>query len=187
MLGKVEPADAQKASAALIAAIEKTTDPYALGALAEGLTAVPGKLEPADAQKASAALVAAIEKTTDPDALGALADGLKAGLGKLEPADAQKASAALVAAIEKTTDPNALRTLADGLKAVPGVVGVATLLNLAKFPTCVDDLRAAVLEIIERQNAPAKFEGDVWKMVEWAQQQKPPLDVTSPPKRRQRH
>ena len=107
-------------------------------------------------------------------------------LGKLEPADAQKASAALVAAIEKTTDPGALRALAEGLKAVPGVVDVATLLNLAKFPNCVDDLRAAVLEIIERQNAPAKFEGDVWKMVEWTQQQKPPLDVTSPPKRRQR-
>ena len=69
MPGKLEPADAQKASAALVAAIEKTTDPYALRALAEGLTAVSGKLEPADAQKASAALVAAIEKTTDPDAL----------------------------------------------------------------------------------------------------------------------
>jgi hypothetical protein len=107
--------------------------------------------------------------------------------GKLEPADAQKASAALLAAIEKTTtDPGALRELAEGLKALPGGVDIATLLNLAKFPNCVDDLRAAVLEIIERQNAPAKFEGDVWKMVEWTQQQKPPLDVTSPPKRRQR-
>ena len=69
---------------------------------------------------------------------------------------------------------------------MPGGVDVATLLNLAKFPNCVDDLRAAVLEIIERQYAPAKFEGDVWKMVEWTQQQKPPWDVTSPPKRRQR-
>ncbi len=174
------------ASTFLIAAIEKTTNPYALCALAEGLKAVPGKLEPADAQKASAALLATIEKTTNPFVLRALAEGLKAVLGKLEPADAQKAYAALVAAIEKTTDSSALHALAEGLKAVPGVVDVATLLNLAKFPNCVDDLRAAVLEIIERQNAPAKFEGDVWKMVEWTQQQKPPLDVTSPPKRRQR-
>ena len=69
MLGKLEPADAQKAYAALVAAIEKTTDPDALRVLAEGLKAVPGKLEPADAQKAYAALVAAIGKTTDPDAL----------------------------------------------------------------------------------------------------------------------
>ena len=154
--------------------------------MAEALTAVPGKVEPADVQKAYAALVAAIEKTTDPDALCALAEGLTAVLGKLEPADAQKAYAALVAAIEKTTDTHALGALAEGLKALPGGVDIATLLNLAKFPNCVDDLRAAVLEIIERQNAPAKFEGDVWKMVEWTQQQKPPLDVTSPPKRRQR-
>jgi hypothetical protein len=147
---------------------------------------VPGKLEPGDAQKAYAAFVAAIEKTTDPYALRELADGLKAVPGKLEPADAQKACAALVAAIKKTTDTNALRALADGLKVVPGRVDVAGLLNVGKFPNCVGDLRVAVLEIIERQNPPAKFEGDVWKMVEWAQQKKPPLDVTSPPKRSQR-
>ena len=52
------------------------------------------------------------------------------------------ASAALLAAIEKTTDTRALGALAEGLKAVPGGVDVATLLNLAKFPNCVDDLRA---------------------------------------------
>ena len=97
------------ASTFLIEAIEKTTDPDALRALAEGLTAVLGKLEPADAQKAYAALVAAIEKTTDTRRTRRLAEGLKAVLGKLEPANAQKAYAALVAAIGKTTDPDALR------------------------------------------------------------------------------
>jgi hypothetical protein len=153
--------------------------------LAQGLNAVLGKLEPADAQNAYAALVARIEKTTDPDTLGALSWGMKAVPGKLEPADAQKVYVALVAAVEKTADADALRDLSEGLKAVPGV-DIAALLNLAKFPNCVDHFRAAILEIIERQNAPTKFEGDVWKMVEWAQQQKPPLDVTSPPKRSRR-
>ena len=81
MLGKLEPANAQKASAALVAAIGKTTDPYTLRALAEGLTAVPGKVEPADAQKAYTALVAAIEKTTDPDALRA-GGGPDGGVGQ---------------------------------------------------------------------------------------------------------
>src|SRR5208282_5941906 len=116
VLGKLEPADAQKTSAALVAAIEKTTDPGALSALAEGLKAVLGKLEPADAQKAYAALVAAIEKTTDTYydtyKLLALAKGLKAVPGKLEPADAQKASAALVAAVKKSYF--ARRALAEG-------------------------------------------------------------------------
>ena len=78
MPGKLEPADAQKAYAALVAAIEKTTYSFAVSVLAGGLKAVPGKLEPADAQKAYTALVAAIGKTTDPDALNALAEGLTA-------------------------------------------------------------------------------------------------------------
>ena len=145
-----------------------------------------GKVEPTNAQKAYGALVAAIEKTTDPGALKRPGGGSEGGVGQGRTRQRAKGVQGIVAAIEKTTDPGALRPLAEGLKAVPGVVDVATLLNLAKFPNCVDDLRAAVLEIIERQNAPAKFEGDVWKMVEWTQQQKPPLDVTSPPKRRQR-
>ena len=49
------------ALAALVAAFEKTTRPYALFALAQGLKAVRGKLEPADAQKVYAALVAATD------------------------------------------------------------------------------------------------------------------------------
>jgi hypothetical protein len=180
---KLEPADARKAVAAILAAIDKTTDSFALRALAVGLKAVTAKLEPADARKAVAAILAAIDKPTDPYALSALPEGLKAVTAKLEPADAQKAVATILAAIDKTTAPDALRALAECLKAVPVRVDSAVLMNVAKFPNCVDDLRITVLEIIERENPPAKFEGDVWKLVEWSQQQKPPWDVTSGPNR----
>ena len=119
MPGKLEPADAQKAYAALLAAIEKTTDFGALRALAEGLKSVLGKLEPANAQKAYAASSPPSRKPPIPSH-STLAEGLKAVLGKLEPANAQKAYAALVAAIEKTTYTDALSALAEGLKAVLG-------------------------------------------------------------------
>ena len=47
----LEPAEAQKAFAALVAAIKRTTYRPYLSELAMGLKAVPGKLEPAEAQK----------------------------------------------------------------------------------------------------------------------------------------
>jgi hypothetical protein len=68
------------------------------------------------------------------------------------------------------------------MKALPGTVDRATLVNLAKYPNCLGDLRAIVLELLERQGN-TKFEGDLWKMVHWAERQHPPLDVRSPPKK----
>jgi hypothetical protein len=54
------------------------------------------------------------------------------------------------------------------------------LVDLLKWPTSVGVLRSALLEMLERQTH-QKFDGDLWKMVAWAQANG--LDVKSPPKR----
>ena len=73
-----------------------------------------------------------------------------------------------------------LHALAEVLKAVPGSVDLQILIDLLKWPTSVGILRFTLLEMGERQTH-QKFDGNLWKMVEWAQ--KEGLDVKSPPKR----
>ncbi len=59
---------------------------------------------------------------------------------------------------------------------------IPALVELAKHPTCVGDLRAAVLEQMEKHSAPVKFQGDPWKMVDWLEVHEPSIDLRSPPR-----
>jgi hypothetical protein len=86
----------------------------------------------------------------------------------------------LIEAVEKTTDSDQLTTLAGALKAVPGKLDRQQLINLLKWPLSVGVLRSTLLDLLEQQTD-KKFDGDLWKMVTWAQQNG--IDVKSPPKR----
>ena len=121
MLGNFEPANAQKAYAALVAAIEKTTAPGHSAHSPRAWRRCWARSNPPTHKKAYAASSPPSRKPPIPTH-SALAEGLKAVPGKLEPADEQKVYVALVAAIGKTTHHYALRELAEGLKAVPGKV-----------------------------------------------------------------
>jgi hypothetical protein len=100
----------------------KMTDPYVLGSLAEGLSAVAARLEPKEAAKVAATLTQAMARTTKPYALWSLAHGLSAVAARLEPREAARvcaqATASLTQAMAKTTDTNALNALAKGLSAL---------------------------------------------------------------------
>ena len=119
LVAVVNVTQAQQALAPLLQQIGKTTNPDALGALAEALQALAAKLTEAQAQQALAPLLQQIGKTTNPDALGALAKALQALAAKLTEAQAQQALAPLLQQIGKTTDPYALRALAKALQALP--------------------------------------------------------------------
>jgi hypothetical protein len=113
-------------AATLTQAISKTTDPKALQALGEELSAVSARLEPKEAAQMcaqpAATLSRHISKTTDPLALRSLAECLSAVSARLEPKEAARVcaqpAATLTQAISKTTDPKALPYLAEGLSAV---------------------------------------------------------------------
>jgi hypothetical protein len=68
--------------------MNKTTDYYALNALAQGLNGVSERLEAKEAAshaaKAAQVLVAALTKTTDSHALDSLSEGLRAVSERLE-------------------------------------------------------------------------------------------------------
>jgi len=110
-LGVQDRALAGRAADTLTQAIRKTTDPSALGPLAQGLSA----LEP---KQAAAALTQAMTRTTDPYALGSLAQGLSAVAARLEPQPAAAAADTLLQLLSNTTNRVALPYLVQGLSAL---------------------------------------------------------------------
>lgn len=82
--------------------------------------------------------------------------------------------------MEKNINPNGLRFLAEAYTAMPGNRNPQQLIDIMKWPTCVGEVRAPLLAKLEQQTG-QKFDGNVWKMVEWAQANG--YDVTSPPQR----
>jgi hypothetical protein len=140
---KAAAAACVKVAAVLGDAITKATDPWALEALAKGLSAVAGGLGPKDAAAACAnaaeALTQAIARSTEPLELTELANGLSAVAAHLDPtkaaADCDKAATALLHAISMPTKPHLLVLLAESLSSVS-----------ARLPptTAVKDLTEAI-------------------------------------------
>jgi serine/threonine protein kinase len=118
-LGGLDRRLAGRTADALIQAMSKITDPYALESLAESLSAVAARLEP---KEAAATLTQAMSKTTNPFSLASLAQSLSGVAACLEPKEATQvcaqAAATLTQAMSKTTNPDALQFLAEGLSAV---------------------------------------------------------------------
>jgi hypothetical protein len=82
-----------------------------------------------------------------------------------------------------TNDPDALRVLAEAMGAVPGALDRSILIDVAKYPNCVGEFQTAVLKLLERESQSGPFDGDLWKMVDWAERQVPRLDLHGGPKR----
>jgi WD40 repeat protein len=110
-----------EAAAALTQALAKTTDPYALKALAEVLSAVAARMEPGEAARvcapAAATLRQALAKTTDPHALQALAEVLSAVATRMEPGEAARDCAPTILQAGARMDWYGRNRLAKGLSA----------------------------------------------------------------------
>jgi hypothetical protein len=102
-LGGLTPQAARRVSSALLQAMDKTDDPFALGSMAQDLAAVAARLEPKEAVQFAAALVQAMAKTTDPYHLRELARGLAAVAAHLEPKDANRLCALAATRVQATT------------------------------------------------------------------------------------
>jgi hypothetical protein len=120
------PMEAKAATAILTEVIRKTTDPHALGALAESLSAVTVR---SDAKQTANGyttvapiLLQALSRRTNSDQSEALALGLSSLAACLDP---KTAVMTLTEAIEKTSRPRTLAALAKGL------LGVANRLDAA--------------------------------------------------------
>jgi hypothetical protein len=179
------PAQAQHAFVQLVPAIKRTSYTGRLEPLPGALEALAARLASVQAQQAFAQLLAILEQSFDYDDLLEVVAARYAGVlgavaARLAPAEAQQTSAQLLATIENATHPIQLGVLARALKAVPANVAEQTLLDLLKRPMSVGAFRSILMEILERQTD-QKFDGNLWKMVAWAQAHG--LDVKSPPRR----
>jgi hypothetical protein len=179
------PAQAQHAFVQLVPAIKRTSYTGRLEPLPGALEALAARLASVQAQQAFAQLLAILEQSFDYDDLLEVVAARYAGVlgavaARLAPAEAQQASAQLLATIENATHPIQLGVLARALKAVPANVAEQTLLDLLKRPMSVGAFRSILMEILERQTD-QKFDGNLWKMVAWAQAHG--LDVKGPPRR----
>jgi hypothetical protein len=66
-------------------------------------------------------------------------------------------------------------------KPLPHRFSTQQLVDLLKMPTCVRETPAVILE--QLSNRYQRPFADVWEFVEWAQQNEPGLDFTTPPRR----
>jgi hypothetical protein len=183
---RLEPKEAAEVAAALTQAISKTTGPYALGFLAQGLAAVTARLEPKEAARlcgpVAATLTQTFSKPTDPLVLGPLAQGLAAVAARLGPQEAAELAATLTQAISKADWSVVLPFFAEGLSAaLARELPPQTLVDLLKHPFCLGEPRRLVLDQLARgYHRPF---ADQWDFVDYVQQQKLGLDLTTPPAR----
>jgi hypothetical protein len=193
---RLEPKEAARvygqAAAILTQAMSKTKDPNALGYLAQDLSAVSARLEPKEAARvcgqAAATLTQAMSKTVaeypsfENTYLQSLAQGLSAVSARLEPKEAAELAATLIQTMSKLRVRNHMPYLAQGLSAVlSGELPPQTLVDLLKHPLCVGEARRVVLDALARHyHRPF---ADQWDFVDYVQQQKLALDLTTPPSR----
>jgi serine/threonine protein kinase len=124
-LGVLDRPLARRTAATLTLALSKTSDPFALRYLAEGLAAVAPGMEPKEAGEAAATLTLAMAETTNPGALWSLSQSLSTVAARMEPKNAAQAcgqaAATLTQAMGERTVPGsgqALSQLSQSLSAM---------------------------------------------------------------------
>jgi hypothetical protein len=166
-------------------ALAKETDLSARSSLAEALGAVATQLEPAEAVALERSLSDALAKETVAFARTAQARALRTVATRLDPVDAAQrtllAARTVVSRLSPSPHLGSAAILLQAVEPLPCRFTPQQLVDLLKMPTCVGEARTIILEQLgNRYKRPF---ADVWEFVEWAQQQEPGLDFTSPPKR----
>ncbi len=180
---RMEPKEAAvvcgQAAATLIQAMSKTTDPSALLSLSWGLSAVAAYLEPREAAHAAATLIVVMSKTPDRSVLVSLSSVLAHDPGTRH---RPLSVAATVAGLPGPGIPfAALASAQPALEPLPPPLPAQMLVELLKQPLCVGEPRRLVLEQLARHYH--RSFADQWEFVEYAQNQKLGLDLTTPPQR----
>jgi hypothetical protein len=118
LAAKLTKAQAHQALNPVLTQMGRTSDPFALKALARALQALPANLTETQASQALEPVLELISQTTSPPALRTLAEALQALAAKLTNAQASKASDSVLNQLVRTTDPYVLQALALSLRAL---------------------------------------------------------------------
>ncbi len=173
--GKLEAKDVQLLAAALVKRMESEQDSYALSLLGKALAGLSGKLVAKDVQPGAAALIKRMESEQDRYALSRLGEVLAGLSGKLETKGAQPLAAALEEAMRSRNNFAAVPRMAAAWVTFERIAygklddrkRVQAYIDLLRLPLVVGDARKALLDGLD-QLAGEKFEGDLWRFVDWA-------------------
>jgi hypothetical protein len=179
---RLGPQEAREAAATLSQAM--ATNRYAFPQLAEGLSAVAARLGP---REAAIILTQAMTKATDQEALSPqlqvlppLAQGLSAVLLREGPWRGSQRDR-LIATVGVLSGPASVLSAPALLQPTREPLPAQTLVDLLKQPFCVGEARRLVLGQLARHYR--RPFADQWDFVRFAQEQKLPLDLHTPPQR----
>ena len=182
---RLDPGEAADDARRVLAAMGTTTDLDALNALAAALAALAPRLEPGEAADVARRVVEAMGKRTDPDGLYALAVAAAALIVRVEPENTSRRIRSIVWAVgDSAALPSLFTTLtplAEASQSLPARFSDQQLVDLLKMPTCRQPARQVIVRQLGWQCG--QHFDTMWDFVDWAQKNRPDLDLTSPPVR----
>jgi hypothetical protein len=191
LTGRLKPSQAKAAAHVLLAAMRKTNDRWVLTSLGLAFLALAPHLDSTGASGASIAAQLVLGgvglSSSDSYQLLEMDDSLPILISRVEAGEAAKRAVVAAQAIGGQLSPPprlfGLATLLQASQPLPCRFSTQELVDLLKRPTCVGRAREVVLRSLG-QKCGQPF-ADVWEFVDWAQEHRPDLDLTTPPRRPQ--
>jgi hypothetical protein len=171
---KLGDKEAKEVVEPFLAATKTAWNRYDLQALGKGLGAVSAKLSDGQAKEAVELFLAAIKTTTDPSALEALGVGLGAVAAKLDRQSARAAKRGVDEGLDGTRNQMTFAIRAEMSAKLahdePVDVQIGSIFRFLRHPLTAGEPTTKLLALLEQvPGVQAKFDGDLWKAVEWAE------------------
>ncbi len=192
LTAKLNKAQAEQAIEPILAVIEETPDPHAIGLLAIGLAKLDIDFSEVQTERALQPMFAAMQPAVDANVLRLLHEGLAALAPRLNAAQSKQAVQPVLAAMWETSDSVTLARLAAGLTALSshldGAQAVQPLLDAVKMPWTAgvpsEVLVQAIWDRLQRVDGDAEEQSSVnlWEVSAQAKRQfGSEIDLTRPP------
>jgi hypothetical protein len=152
---------------------------------AEAIAALGPWLDSESATGAARQTVEAIGRTTDPHSLRPLMDTVECLIVQAKPENTSRRTRFLALGVGNSIAPQAcfvgLVPLAEASRPLPSRFTEQQLIDLLKMPTCLEPARLVFVRQLGWQCG-QNF-ANQWELVEWARENRPDLDLSSPPVR----
>jgi tRNA A-37 threonylcarbamoyl transferase component Bud32 len=185
----LSPKAAREAGATVGQALSRKMLPSQWEALTKGLAASARHLEPNEAREMALLLMQSVSQqdhVAEPRPLMPLTQALAAALRREDPWRTGSPRFSLLTAVGAGTAPAAPLVapalLGPALEPAPPPLPAQVLVDLLKSPFCIGEARRLVLEQLTRHYQ--RPFADQWDFVRYAEENKLPLDLLSPPSRR---
>jgi hypothetical protein len=177
---RMDAATANDSARLLLGPLGRETDETARSDLTKALASLAGRID--TTIPARQLILTDLGTSSSQEQTAQALTTLVNGLGPSETVTRSSLAAGAVAALADGPASFAgLLSLAEAARPLPVRLTEQQLVDLLKMPTCVGPVRTAVLDLLG-QKCGRRFTG-LWDFVDWAEQNRPDLDLRSPPQR----